>query len=174
MTSNLMKSLDFTDEDLTYNRNGALSPRQAARLKTKRRTAKIIMLLFGVLVACGGGVAFLIDAGKLFLAGDPNWVGWAIGGGFFMLFGLPLIFLGVKPSRPIQVAAAQGTARIARVERSSENVDAPPSTYVVTEMHLAGKIFSLPDDTFAELEDGAGYVVYYLEGHLQILSLEKM
>lgn len=127
------------------------------------------MLLLGLLVARGGGVTFLIDAGKLFLAGDPNWVGWTIGGGFFMLFGLPLIFLGIKPPRPIQVAA-----RIACVKRSSENVDASPSTYVVTEIHIARKIFSLPDDTFAELEDGAGYVVYHLEGHHQILSLEKM
>lgn len=173
MTQRIMQSLHFTAEDLEYNRRGALSPQQTARLTSKRRSFKLVLLILGILLACiGGGVLAIL--GIQSLAKDTtNGIGMLASAGIFALLGAPLIVLGVKPMRPVKVAAAKGTARVARVQRT-RRVNNSTSTYVATELHVAGKIFTVPDEIFPHLEDGAAYAVYYWDGTDDVFSLEKM
>lgn len=173
MTNRLMQSLDFNEDDLAYNRKGALSPRQSARLTRKRRAMKLFLLSLGILLACvGGGV--LAALGSLSLSKDSaSGIGMLIGAGVFALLGAPLIFMGVKPMRPIKVAAARGLARVARVQRT-QRTNNVTSTFIASELHLADKIFTVPDEAFPELEDGAAYAVYYWDGLTDIFSLEKL
>ena len=63
--------------------------------------------------------------------------------------------------------------RIARVERTSRSNNST-STYIATEMHIAGKIFTVPDAAFPELEDGAMYAVHYWEGTDEVFSVERV
>lgn len=46
MNSDLMRVSNFTADDLTHNKQGGLSPRQAARLKTNNRIGAIVMFIF--------------------------------------------------------------------------------------------------------------------------------
>jgi hypothetical protein len=168
-----MQLFDFTAEDLEYNRKGALSPRQSARVTKKRRAQKLFLAVLGFGLTCllGGGLAL---GGGLSLSTDSAaGVGMLVGAGIAALLGAPLIFLGVKPMRPVQVAAAKGTARVARVQRTSRTNNST-STYVVTELHIADKIFTVPDEAFVELQDGAAYAVYYWNGVDDIFSLETL
>ncbi|GAB4459035.1 MAG: hypothetical protein OHK0041_23690 [Anaerolineales bacterium] len=168
-----MHALDFTEQDLAYNRKGALSPQQTARLTGKRRSFKLMLLVIGVLLSCvGGGV--MAALGVQALAKDTtNGIGMLVGAGVFALLGAPLLFLGLKPMRAVKVSTAKGTARVARVQRT-RRVNNSTSTYVATELHLAGKVFTVPDEIFPDLEDGAAYAVYYWDGVDEIFSLEKL
>lgn len=173
MTNRLMQALDFTPEDLEYNRRGALSPQQTARLTGKRRALKLFLLILGLLLACAGG-GVLAWQGVSSLTQDPSaGVGMLIGAGVFALLGAPLIFMGLKPMRPVKVASVKGPARVARVQRTRRSNNST-STYVATELHLAEKIFTVPDAAFPDLEDGAVYAVYYWDGVDEIFSLERV
>ena len=170
MTPRLMQLFDFTAEDLTYNRKGTLSPRQSARVTKKRRAQKLFLAVEGLGLTCllGGGLAL---GGVQSLSTDSAaGVGMLVGAGIAALLGAPLIFLGVKPMRPVQVAAAKGTARVARVQRTRHT----NNSTVVTELHIADKIFTVPDAAFAELQDGAAYAVYYWNWVDDIFSLETL
>lgn len=167
-----MHSLKFTEDDLPYNRRGALSPQQNERVKGRRRTLKLALLILG-LILLGAGGFFLPGAIDLYSQGDSNWIGNAVAFGVFALFGLPLIYLGIRPMRPVNVATARGPAKIARVERTSRSNNST-STYIATEMHVAGKIFTMPDAAFPELEDGAMYAVHYWEGVNEVFSVERV
>lgn len=170
-----MRHLQFTEEDLTYNRQGTLSPSQAARLKTRRSAFKRMLFIIGALLLGGGALAFLPDMLRLYSQGDSEWVGMAAALGVLAALGLPLIYLGVKPMRPARVAAAKGRARVVRAERiSSASANSPRRTFIATELHIAGKIFNMPDAAFPELEDGAVYAVYYWEGLDEVFSLEQI
>lgn len=96
-----------------------------------------------------------------------------VSAGIAALLSAPLIFLGVRPMRPVQVAAAKGTARLARVQRTSR-MNNSTRAYLLTELHLADKIFTVPDAAFTELQDGASYAVYYWNGVDDIFSLETL
>lgn len=172
MSTRLMQSLKFTEEDLPYNRRGVLSPQQVSRITAQRRTIKLVLLILGLLLT-GGGLAFLPGMLDLYAQGDSNWMANAAALGIFALLGLPLVYLGIRPMRPVKVAAARGPVKVARVQRTSRTNNAT-STYVATELHIAGKIFTLPDAAFSELEDGAMYAVYHWEGLDEVFSLEKM
>lgn len=172
MSTRLMQSLNFTEADLTYNRKGTLSPQQSERVKARRRTLKLALLILG-LVLLGAGIAFLPGAIELYSQGDSNWVGNAVAFAVFALIGLPFAYLGIRPMRPVKVATVRGPARIARVERTSRSNNST-STYIATEMHIAGKIFTVPDTTFPELEDGAMYAVHYWEGTDEVFSVERV
>jgi hypothetical protein len=172
MSTRLMQSLQFTEEDLTFNRRGILSPRQMTRVRAQRRTIKFILLIVGLLLT-GGGLAFLPGMLELYAQGNANWVGNAVAIGIFALFGLPLMYLGVKPMHPVKVASVKGRARVARVERTRRSNNST-TTYVATELHIADKIFTLPDAAYTELEDSAVYAVYYWDGLSDIFSLEKI
>lgn len=173
MTTRLMQALDFTPEDLTYNRRGALSPRQTARLTKKRRAQKLFLLALGLLLACVGGGVMTWQGVSSLPQDSSSGIGMLVGAGVLALFGAPLIFLGVKPMRAVKVAAAKGAVRVARVQRTRRTNNST-STYVVTELHLADKIFTVPDETFPELEDGAAYAVYYWDGVDDVFSLERV
>lgn len=173
MTTRLMQAFDFTLEDLEYNRRGALSPRQTARVTKKRRAQKIFLLALGLLLACVGGGVMAWQGFSSLPQDSSAGIGMLVGAGVFALFGAPLIFLGVKPMRAVKVAAAKGAARVARVQRT-RRVNNSTSTYIATELHLADKIFTVPDETFPELEDGAAYAVYYWDDVDDIFSLEKL
>lgn len=172
MSTRLMQSLNFTEDDLTYNRRGVLSPQQTARVKAQRRTLKLVLLVLG-LILIGSGVAFLPGMLDLRTQGDSNWVGNAVALGIFALLGLPLIYLGIRPMRPVKVAVTKGRARVARVERTSRSNNST-STYIATELHIADKIFTVPDAAFPELEDGVVYAVYHWEGVNEIFSVERI
>lgn len=172
MTSLLMQRLQFTEADVAYNRRGELSPQQSARLTARRRSFKTLLLILGVLLACAGGGTLAALGISSLAQNDSVGVGMLVGAGIFVLFGAPLIFLGLKPMQRVKVAAITGPARVARVQRS-RRVNNTTSTYIATEMHLGGKIFRLPDETFPELEDGADYTVYYWDGLNEVFSLEK-
>lgn len=172
MSTRLMHSLNFTEEDLTYNRKGTLSPQQNERMKARRRTLKLALLVLG-LILLGAGISFLPGAIELYSQGDTNWVGNAVAFGIFALIGLPFAYLGIRPMRPVKVATARGPAKIARVERTSSS-DNSTSTYIATEMHIAGKIFTMPDAAFPELEDGVMYAVHYWEGINEVFSVERV
>lgn len=173
MTTKLMQSLNFTEDDLTYNRKGTLSPRQNAHLTRKRRAFKLILLILGLLLAGVGGGVFGVP-GVASLPEDASAAtGMLVGAGVFVLIGVPFIYLGVKPMRPVKVEVAKGKARLARVQRSSRSKNST-STYIASEIHVAGKIFSVPDEAFPELEDGAVYAVYYWDGLNNIFSLERI
>lgn len=179
MNTRLMQLLNFTAVDLSYNRGGTLSPEQQARLTAKRRRLKGVLFSVGLLLAGVGGGVFGRQAYALYTANDPNWIGDLIGAGVLGLLGLPLVYLGLKRMRPITVGAVQGPARIARVQRSRSTHDpntgtSSSSNHVATEMHIQGKIFTLPDAAFSELEDGAVYAVYYWEGLNELFALEKL
>jgi hypothetical protein len=167
-----MQLFDFTAEDLTYNRKGGLSPRQSARVTKKRRAQKLFLAVLGFGLTCVVGGALAMGGVQSLSTDSASGVGMLVGAGIAALLGAPLIFLGVKPMRPVKVAAAKGTARVARVQRTSRTNNST-GTYVVTELHIADKIFTLPDEAFAELQDGAAYIVYYWDGVDDIFSLEK-
>jgi|YNPNPStandDraft_1061719.scaffolds.fasta_scaffold46768_2 hypothetical protein len=168
-----MQLFDFTAEDLEYNHKGALSPRQSARVTKNRRAQKLFLAVLGFGLTCVLGGALAVGGGLSLSTDSAAGVGMLVSAGVAALLGAPFIFLGVKPMRPVKVAAAQGTARVARVQRT-RRVNNSTSTYVATELHLADKIFTMPDEAFAELEDGASYAVYYWDGVNDIFSLEKL
>lgn len=172
MTTRLMQSLKFTEEDLAYNRKGTLSPQQNERVKARRRTLKLALLVLG-LILLGAGVAFLPSAIELYSQGNSNWVGNAVTFGVFALIGLPFTYLGIRPMRPVKIATVRGPAKIARVERTSRSNNST-STYIATEMHIVGKVFTMPDAAFPELEDGAMYAVHYWEGINEVFSVERV
>lgn len=172
MSTRLMQSLNFTADDLTYNRKGTLSPQQTARVKAQRRTIKLVLLVIG-LILTGAGMTFLPGMLDLHAQGDSNWVGKAVALGIFALFGLPLTYLGIRPMRPVKVAVTKGRARVARVERTSRSNNST-STYIATELHIADKIFTMPNAAFPELEDGAVYAVYHWEGVNEVFSVERI
>lgn len=172
MSARLMQSLNFTEADLAYNRKGTLSPQQNERIRARRRTLKLALLILG-LILLGAGVAFLPGVIELYLQGDSNWVGNAVAFGVFALVGLPFSYLGIRPMRTVKVATARGPAKIARVERTSRSNNST-STYIATEMHITGKIFTMPDAAFPELEDGAMYAVHYWEGVNEVFSVERV
>lgn len=173
MTTRLMQTLDFTEEDLTYNCKGMLSPRQTARVTQKRRLFKLALLLLGILLGGGGG-GILASEGFSALTKDASAaLGTLVGAGVLALIGAPLIYLGIRPMRPVSVAGAKGKARLACVQRTSRSRSGT-STFIATELHLVGKIFSIPDKVFPELEDGAVYAVYYWDGLDVIFSLERL
>lgn len=173
MTTRLMQSLDFTAEDLEYNRKGALSPRQSARVTKNRRAQKLLLAALGLGLTCllGGGLA--VGGGLTLSTDSAAGVGMLVSAGIVALLGAPLIFLGLRPMRAVKVAAVKGTARVARVQRTRRTNNST-SAYVATELHIADKIFTVPDEAFPELEDGAAYAVYYWEGIDDIFSLEKL
>ncbi|PWH15739.1 MAG: hypothetical protein DDG60_05310 [Anaerolineae bacterium] len=173
MTTRLMQLFEFTQEDLAYNRQGRLSPRQTARLTSKRRGFKLILLVLGLTLACGGGGALAVLGILSVSQSTVTGLGMLVGAGIFALLGAPFIFLGIKPMSPVKIAVAQGPIRLARVQRT-RRVNNSTSTYVATELHLADKIFTVPDESFSALEEGAAYAVYYWDGLTDIFSLEKL
>lgn len=173
MTTRLMQSLDFTEEDLTYNRKGMLSPRQNAHLTRKRRAFKLTLLILGLLLVGVGGGVFAVQGVASLPEDTSAATEMLVGAGVFVLIGAPFIYLGVKPMRPVKVAIAKGKARLARVQRTSRSNNAT-STYIASEIHVADKIFGVPDEVFPELEDGAVYAVYYWDGLNDIFSLERL
>lgn len=169
----IMHALDFTEQDLAYNRKGALSPQQTARLTGKRRSFKLMLLAIGVLLSCvGGGVLAAMGVQEI-TKDTTNGIGMLVGAGVSAVLGAPLLFLGLKPMRAVKVAVAKGAARVARVQRT-RRFNNTTSTYVATELHVADKIFTVPDEIFPDLEDGAAYAVYYWDGVDEIFSLEKL
>ncbi len=173
MNNRLMQCFDFSEEDLEYNRQGRLSPRQNIRLTSRRRSHKRFLLLFGLLLSgVGGGI--LAWQGYLTLPKDNfSGMGLLVGAGIFVLLGAPLISLGLKPPRAVKASVAKGTAHIARVQRTrrANNVT---NTYLATELHLGDKIFTVPDQALPALEAGALYAVYYWDGIDEIFSLERL
>ncbi|MFZ5809508.1 MAG: hypothetical protein ACOY16_09545 [Chloroflexota bacterium] len=173
MTPRLMQLFDFTVEDLEYNRKSTLSPRQSALVTKKRHAQKLFLAVLGLGLTCLLDGALAVMGVQSLSTDSTAGVGMLVGAGVFALLGAPLIYLGVRPKRPVKVAAAKGTARLARVQRTRRSNNST-STYVATELHLADKIFTVPDEAFTELENGGAYAVYYWDGLGDIFSLEKL
>jgi hypothetical protein len=97
----------------------------------------------------------------------------AVGAIIFGLPGLGALYLGLRPAPKIIVEKVQGPARVTRVEHTSSS-GGSTRHYVKTEMHLADRIFIVPDIAFSELQDGAIYALYIWKGTNDIFSLEQL
>jgi hypothetical protein len=171
MTDRLMEIFNFTAGDLNYNRSGQLSPQQQVRVAGSRRRLKRGFLVFGlILLALAAGWIAIFSQQKELSAAI---VAMAVGAIIFGLPGLGALYLGVRPAPKIIVEKLQGPARVARVEHTSSS-SGGARHYVKTELHLADRIFIVPDSAFSELQDGANYALYTWKGTNDIFSLEQL
>lgn len=171
--ASLQKLLRFTPEDIAPNRNGSPSRAQEDRLNARRRRVRRFLLVIGLLWAAGIGGFLLSEARAFQAAGNPDWKGLVASAAIFILSGLPLVYLGIRPMRPIKVLTLRGPIRLARVQRTRRSGSAT-QTYVATELHAGSEIFTIPDAAFALLEDGQAYAVHYWDRGHEILSIEKL
>lgn len=168
MSSQLMKILNFTQIDLTYNRKGELSPQQEERTTKQRRGTKRIVQAVGLILLVIATMWTIIFWDQEELSAKIVAVSMGL-----LLFGLPGLittYLGIRPmKKKIPLETIKGKAKVARVERSNST-----SRYVRTEIHIAGKVFPIADEAFSEFDDGAEYALYIWKGSDHIFSLEKL
>lgn len=172
MSTRLMKILNFTQEDLTYNRRGERSPQHEALTNRKRRRTKLVILIVGMVLLAIAAVWTVLFLRQEELS--ARIVAVAVG---LLLFGLPGLFaayLGVRPTtKKIPVERIEGRAKVARVEHTISS-NKSTSKYVRTEIHIAGKVYPVPDEAFSELEDAETYAIYAWKDTDHIFSLEKL
>lgn len=174
MSAQLMKILNFTKNDLPYNRKGELSPQQEENTNKRRRTTKKILLVIGIIALVITAIWTVLFLGQEEIETSARMVVVGVGFLFFGLPGLFLIYLGVRPmAKKIPVETIKGKAKIARVQHSRRSGNST-STYIQTEIHIAGKVFPIADEAFSELVDGEEYALYIWKDTDHIFSLEKL
>ncbi len=173
----LMEHFDFDESDLNANRNGALSPKQNARLlqndKSARKKFLIIGLVSAALVVLPTLILWLIDKLK-----SVGWysLSWAIPFGLLAFF---LIRAGLKSTR-YTVKMVEGLIKIK--EGGSYN---DPDGDVYYELRVGKKRFGIGPELakLMEKDEESIYSVYYYWGSdtvetdlmdSYIMSLEKV
>jgi hypothetical protein len=170
MSAELMKAFDFNADDLSHNKAGKLSPRQAKRFKKASNRAWIFAFI--VMLGFGGGAyftlsPFLIDG--LPLAGN---IVRLIGG--IILAGIALFFLYTifEKDEPV-IKSAQG--KIQFVSRESDmthddgTVTSSTSYYVV----IGDEQFTINSGQYQYFNQGHIYAIYKEVSVLsKILSIE--
>jgi len=170
--ASLQQLFRFSPDDVAVNRNGFPSRSQEDRLNARRRCVRRVLRVIGILWAAGIGGFLLSEARAFHAAGNPDWKGLVASAAIFVSSGLPLVYLGIRPMKPITVQTRSGPIRLARVQRTRRS-GSTTHTYVATELHAGGEIFTIPDAAFALLEDGQSYAVHYWDRGHEILSIEK-
>lgn len=167
--STLMRYFKFDEADLDANRNGRLSPKQAARLKGERGSFKSKARIIGGVI----GLASLAGLAALYLSGVLNDSG-------ILLYITPLFFLF-----PLGVAGFLLFGRFANRDYSVKQVEGPIQlamnrTYNkdgTTNQHYAlrvgGQSFVAEPDLSKVMTDGERYRVYYADDWSEILSAER-
>ncbi len=172
----LMDYFKFDQNDLYANQNGQFTDKQKARLIQEDKSSRTWSRI-------GGGGLMLIGLvgllGAIFaVSADPDW-GFRIG--FGLGFGCiwPLVWGGIgfgllKSSfgkHDFKLARVQGNANIVRGESYSSSSH---TTSVYYELHIGGQEFSVEDDTANVITQGEEYIIYYVDGTDEILSVEHL
>lgn len=155
----IMKLLDFTADDLRYNRQMQFSPRQMEQIKTSYTGCRAILGLVVLVGLAAGAVALLapMDGNERFAIGI-NALLW--GGVSFVL--LRVIFNG-KTKNPV-VERVEGTIRL--------QVDYNRSTkyYILL---INKEDFKIPQELYQLLQEDSRHEVYYTQTALgkRLLSM---
>jgi len=171
MNSDLMRAFNFTADDLTHNKQGRLSPRQAARLKTNNRLGAIVMFVF---LLPSAAFTFVVLRPIIFKEMAPFDDLWRLLSGVALLL-LSLLFFGnffrflFRKKNPV-VAKVMGMVStvISREERDHEG-DRVTVHYVVigdNEIHIQQR-------QAAVFQEGHTYVIYR-DAVLGNLSVEHL
>lgn len=158
-TQQFMALLQFSREDLEYNRQGMLSPRQKAE---QNRGDGRYRLYSGVvlLLAVGFIVVTIIN-------GEGSDLSMLIPAGIVAVFAF-IIFASVTFNKleKLDIRTVQGEART-----QFDRDDGRRHIVIIDKVD-----FSVPREIFDIIEEGERYGIYYIDfsGHRQILSMEKL
>jgi hypothetical protein len=165
--SELMAAFDFTQEDLTYNRNGQFSPAQFARYKRSDNWARVFSWV--VLLGSAAGTYFVLR--PFFFDGLPirGNLGRLIGGGLLAAVALLFLYAVFEKKDPV-ILTARGPAQFVSREHASQTGDQTSysTSYYVD---LAGTEIEIGHGKFSVFKQGHIYVIYR-EASIGILSVE--
>jgi hypothetical protein len=173
MANSLMRIFHFTEADLAANRAGKLSHEQEQRFFHQRQRLKTVILFIGILLLVVAGV-FVWTGLIMRTAGQGSW--WLmmfIAAPVFAVPGILCVYGGLKRMTDMFVGIIRGRVKVNRVQRNSPG-SSGTRVDVMTELHIGGEIFKIPDSAFGEITDGDTYVVYYWKGVGDIFSLERI
>ena len=179
----LRRHFAFTEADLMANQSGVLSEKQKQRFAKEERGGKWLGLLIGgtMLVASIGltPVLFLFNPGNFdFIKDVPGiWPIFLLIGGAGVLFALVLlavasggIFLIVSQlmGRTKALLNVRGEARLEKgIARGSNK-----RSSVYYDLHINDQAFDGDGTIDKAIIRGAEYIVYYIEGINEIMSVE--
>ncbi len=175
----LRRHFKFTEEDLEVNRRGELSEKQRQRMEKYDAGGRKLGITIGLLLV-GGGVVFgaigyfMYAAYNVpFFRNSPNWIYSAIPNACMGVFGLLLaaagIFLIVSQfikHKPFKVLSVRGPARLERGTISH-------SQRAYYDLYINDQEFDGDGSMPNLIQEGAEYIVYYLNTTEEIISVER-
>ena len=165
----LMEAFNFTDEDLSYNRQGQLSPRQMERLASADRKGKVTVVIAS-LVTGAIAIGLLLPFIQAMSLEAAN-LGRAI-------CGVPLIFLSIlfffglfrRPDRGVKMV--EGRVQFVSRDSTTQQDEAVVTTtgfYII----VGEKEFPVKTEQYNAFTQGHVYRVYHgVAATLGILSVE--
>ncbi|GAB4576445.1 MAG: hypothetical protein Kow0077_32810 [Anaerolineae bacterium] len=165
VASSLEEVFSFTVEDLRFNQQERLSPRQEALLRQHIRRTSVIMALFVASMALVpfGGLIYFVSQGNLPMAGLC----------VFLLVVLPLLgyLLGNEERRKWQTDLAQGV--VASVYGPAEITPlATARRRHGYRLAIGSTAFHIPERQAGALRNGQTYCIYYAPRSHAILAVE--
>lgn len=180
----LMNLLKFEKADLQANRNGRISEKQMAQLRTIETAEKRSSLLGGAgnafvaLIGVAGAALVMTEEslGFKIIFGGIFGILWPLFWGSAALAGLRRGFVKVDAT----LKKAAGTVSIEKITRSDYNSDSQQTTYSnVHEMRIGGYTFIVNPALQNYIRRGDSYAVYFAEFNhkersREVLSLELL
>lgn len=163
MTSKLMQAFDFTEKDLSHNRQGQLSPRQLENLTRQTRSSKGRLLSIGLI--CLGIAVYLAlpFIQSMSLQGDILRLIGVVG-----LSGLSIMFFSSLFDRPdLKVSSAEGRVQFISRESTTDE-DGTLITHTHFYIVIGKNEYAVDSSQYDAFSQGHVYRVY--SGSTDLLS----
>ncbi len=166
-----MSFLGFDEAELYTNRSGRFSEKQKARLSTKESKEKTGSAAWGgllIIVALIGVVIAVVLAP--YIARDSLMGGILFGAAFGVLWPLAYGFIAwiilwrAFRKFEVQLKQVEGPVQFVQAQRKTYNTQTETySTYLVTELHMGGRIFDVGSALPGYMSQGDVYAVYFAD-----------
>lgn len=172
----LRKQFGFTEADLMANQRGMLSERQIAQIATNEKGGKTLGVIIG---------AILLLVGALLAKPIMNWMKqavqmpelwlqtlWKVAGGIFGLFALAMVAGGVFLI--VSQFIGKNNTKLLNIRGRANLVKGygDRTTHAYYDLHINGHEFDGNSTTNKAIIQDAEYIVYYIEGVEEIMSIE--
>lgn len=172
----LRKHFQFTEADLMANQSGMLSEKQEAHINKEEKGGKTLGMIFGAALLLGGGLLAIpvLNWMKQSIQMPELWLRilWGVFGGIAGLLMLAMIAGGIflivsqlMGKNKYKLLSIRGRANLIKGYGDRRS-------HVYYDLHINGHEFDGNDSTNKAIIQDAEYIVYYIEGTDEIMSIE--